>query len=384
MLRRVSVSSVSRLAAINGSAAFLAPPMVILPARGRLPRMRILSIEEGPWAALGGSPPQPNPISKQMWQKSSELRQCHAALTHIFAGAVGIGGLAGLLAAKEEKLADPLAGIDLGRQRRRVRDLDGDMAFPFRLERRHVDDDAAARIGRFAETDDENVARHAEILDRRRQRETVRRHDADIELAINEARRQKRLGIDDGAVDIGKDLELAAHPRIVAIGREPVGDHPFAGLLFDEGLDHAMLLRHFADPFIRQDRHVGVNLRIEAALPRCNGSAGSAQVSPLSSAEAARSLVSRWRTCCLRFLRLSRSAAASRAWRRAASRLPCSLRTGCGRRFGVMAAGWEASPRASSRLLPIEPFAAAPAFAAGWRHGRADHQLRRVLAALSA
>src|SRR5216683_3195625 len=109
-----------------------------------------------------------------MWQKSSELGQCHAALTHIFAGTVGIGGLAGLLAAKEEKLADPLAGIDLGRQRRRVRDLDGDVAFPFRLERRHVDDDAAARIGRFAETDDEDVARHAEILDRRRQRETVR------------------------------------------------------------------------------------------------------------------------------------------------------------------------------------------------------------------
>src|SRR5260221_220380 len=44
MLQRTSVSSVRRLAAISGSAAFLAPPIVILPARGRLPRMRILSI----------------------------------------------------------------------------------------------------------------------------------------------------------------------------------------------------------------------------------------------------------------------------------------------------------------------------------------------------
>src|SRR6185437_15935995 len=164
MLRRVSVSSVSRLAAISGRAAFLAPPIVILPARGRLPRMRILSMQKSP--DMLHSRQAPSPI-RTMWRNSSELRQGHAALAHIFAGAVGIGGLARLLAAEKEELANPLAGVDLGRQGCRVRDLDGDVAFPFGLQRRHVDDDAAARIGRFAEADDEDVARHAEVLDRR-------------------------------------------------------------------------------------------------------------------------------------------------------------------------------------------------------------------------
>src|SRR5439155_25857270 len=129
--------------------------------------------------------------SRTMWQNWLEYRQGQAALPHIFSLAVGVGGLARLLAAEEEELADPLAGIDLGGQRRRIRDLDGDVAFPFGLERRDVDDDAATRIGRLAETDHQHVARHAEILDRRRQREAVRRHDADIELAIDEARRRE-------------------------------------------------------------------------------------------------------------------------------------------------------------------------------------------------
>ena len=43
-LCRVSVSSVSSAAAISGSAAFLAPPIGILPSSGLPPRMRILSI----------------------------------------------------------------------------------------------------------------------------------------------------------------------------------------------------------------------------------------------------------------------------------------------------------------------------------------------------
>src|SRR6266403_1240540 len=164
MLRRVSVSSVKRLAAISGRAAFLAPPIVILPASGRLPRMRILSMKKPLQCAPRSIPgrrlparrnhPQTTPCASTTIRRNwLEFRQRHAALPHIFSLAIGVGGLAWLLAAEEEELADPLAGIDLGRQWRRVRDLDGDVTFPFRLERRHVDDDAAARIGRLAETD---------------------------------------------------------------------------------------------------------------------------------------------------------------------------------------------------------------------------------------
>ncbi len=44
-LARVSVSEVSRLAAISGSAAFLAPLTGMLPCNVLPPRMRILSME---------------------------------------------------------------------------------------------------------------------------------------------------------------------------------------------------------------------------------------------------------------------------------------------------------------------------------------------------
>src|SRR5258707_10988909 len=147
MLRRVSVSSVNRLAAISGRAAFLAPPIVILPASGRLPRMRILSMKKPLQCARRSIPGRrllarrnhsqtATPFaSRTIWRNWLEFRQRHAALPHIFSLAVGVGGLAWLLAAEEEELADPLAGIDLGRQRRRVWDLHVDVAFPFWLER---------------------------------------------------------------------------------------------------------------------------------------------------------------------------------------------------------------------------------------------------------
>src|SRR6516164_6293018 len=51
---RISISGVSRLAAISGNAAFLAPPIGITPASGTPPLMQILSITSFHWPpALG-------------------------------------------------------------------------------------------------------------------------------------------------------------------------------------------------------------------------------------------------------------------------------------------------------------------------------------------
>ncbi len=47
-LARTNGSAVSRLAAISGSAAFLAPPILIVPDKGTPPRIRILSIVSAP------------------------------------------------------------------------------------------------------------------------------------------------------------------------------------------------------------------------------------------------------------------------------------------------------------------------------------------------
>ncbi len=63
------------------------------------------------------------------------------------------------------------------------------------------------------------------------------------------------LGIDDGAVDVGEDLEFVGDAQVVAVGREPEGDDAFADLLLREGIDHIVLGGHFADPAVTLDGH---------------------------------------------------------------------------------------------------------------------------------
>src|SRR3546814_18654414 len=98
------------------------------------------------------------------------------------------------------------------------------MAFPAGLERGDIDDDAAARIGRFAEADDEYVPRDAEIFDRAGEREAVRRDDAHVGLAVDDAVRREILGVDDRAVDIGEYLEFGRDARVITVGGEAVAD----------------------------------------------------------------------------------------------------------------------------------------------------------------
>ena len=119
-------------------------------------------------------------------------RQRDAALAHVFAGLVGIAGLARLVALQEQELADPLVRVDLRRQRRGVADLDRHLAFPFGLQRGDVHDDAAAGIGGLAQADHQHVARDAEIFDGVGQREAVGRDHADVGLAVDEAGRLER------------------------------------------------------------------------------------------------------------------------------------------------------------------------------------------------
>src|SRR5262245_44841947 len=54
---------------------------------------------------------------------------------------------------QEHDLRDPLAGVDLRGQGRRVRNLDRDPPAPFGFQGRHVHDDSASRVGRFPHAD---------------------------------------------------------------------------------------------------------------------------------------------------------------------------------------------------------------------------------------
>src|SRR5215207_9785731 len=89
-----------------------------------------------------------------------------ALLVLVLAALVGVAGAAHGVGAQEEDLGDALVGVDLGRQRRRVADLDGHLAAPLRLQGRYVDNYAATRVSAFPQTDCEHVPWDLERLDR--------------------------------------------------------------------------------------------------------------------------------------------------------------------------------------------------------------------------
>ena len=135
------------------------------------------------------------------------------------------------------------------------------MAFPFRFQRRHVDNDAAAGIGAFAQADGQHAARNAEELDRARQREGVGRDDADIAIHIDEGIGVEVFRVDDGVVEIGEQLEFAGAAHVVAVAGSAVGNDLLAVDALDlarlEGFDHAVFRRHATDPLVGFDAHLG-------------------------------------------------------------------------------------------------------------------------------
>ena len=122
-----------------------------------------------------------------------------------------------LVRLEEEHLRHAFVGVDLRRKVGGVGEFQGHLSFPLRLQRGDVDDDTAAGIGAFAQTDGQHVTRDAEILDGARQREAVRRDDAGVAGIIDEAVFVKVLGIDGGAVDIGENREFVTAADVIAV-----------------------------------------------------------------------------------------------------------------------------------------------------------------------
>ena len=81
-----------------------------------------------------------------------------------------------------------------------------------------------------------------------RQRERVRRDDADVRLDVDERLRIEVLRVDHRVEDVGEHLELVADADVVAVRRDAVRDHAGADLLVHERLDHPVLARHALDP----------------------------------------------------------------------------------------------------------------------------------------
>src|SRR5205085_3966027 len=54
---------------------------------------------------------------------------------------------------------------------------------------------------------------------------------------------------------IGEDLEVVGDASVIAVTRQAVADAALAPLRLDERLNHAVLLRLFANPAVGQNRH---------------------------------------------------------------------------------------------------------------------------------
>ena len=93
------------------------------------------------------------------------------------------------------------------------------------------------------------------IFDRTREREAVRRDDANVGFAVDEILRVEILGIDDRRIDVGKDLELWRDARVITVGGEPVTDTAVAALRLHERFDHALRPGGFANPFVGKNGH---------------------------------------------------------------------------------------------------------------------------------
>src|SRR4029453_3990387 len=92
---------------------------------------------------------------------------------------------------------------------------------------RHVDDEAAARISRLAQAENEHIAGDAKILDRPGQRKGGGRYDADFALQVDERVRIEVFRVYDRRIDIGEELEFIRAADIVAVaGRAERQDLP--------------------------------------------------------------------------------------------------------------------------------------------------------------
>ncbi len=78
----------------------------------------------------------------------SELWKCHSMLPLVLPSPVLVGGFACFVSFEKYDLGNAFVGIDFGGKRCLIGELEYDVVFPFRFERRDIYDDAAARYSK--------------------------------------------------------------------------------------------------------------------------------------------------------------------------------------------------------------------------------------------
>jgi len=184
-------------------------------------------------------------------------------LALVLATTVFVAGLANLVAFKEQDLGTALPCVNLGWQGGGIAKFEGHIAFPFGLEGCDVHNNPASGISAFTQANGEHIAGNTEIFQGACQSKAIRRNDANVGMDVDKAFFIEILGVDHGAVNVGEHLELRRAADVVAITAGAVADdflacRVLADLAWLERLDHAVLLRHTADPFVAFNRHLFV------------------------------------------------------------------------------------------------------------------------------
>src|SRR5262245_43188821 len=104
----------------------------------------------------------------------SDFRGLDPTLPLVLSLSVRVGCVTLGFSTQEYDLRDALPGVDREARARSVHERDRDEPFPFGLERRDVDDEAAASVGRLAIAEGEHVARNTKVFERACQHEAAR------------------------------------------------------------------------------------------------------------------------------------------------------------------------------------------------------------------
>src|ERR1041385_4928516 len=109
-----------------------------------------------PWPALENKLPTGAGI-RRAFGFPSDSRQYDALLRLIFALLVLVRSFANLVGLEKHNLAQSFVRIYTRGQWRGVRDFECHKPFPFRLQRRHIHDNATTGVGRFPHADGQDV-----------------------------------------------------------------------------------------------------------------------------------------------------------------------------------------------------------------------------------
>lgn len=180
----------------------------------------------------------------------------------VFAAAVFVGDVAVFVGLEEDDLADAFVDVDAEGEVGEVAEFDDEAARPAGFERRRVEHEAGAGVGRFAHADAGDVAGEAEGLDRDAEGVGVGREEVVLRAVFGLAQRRlgerafvEVLGVDLAAVDGREDAEaVVGEPHVVAVGggarRDDAAPRRLAHEGGVEGLDELLRLGHAPNPAV--------------------------------------------------------------------------------------------------------------------------------------